>query len=274
MYTITHNMSAMAAQRNLSIIANNKSEAVRTLSSGFRINSASDDAAGLSISSRMRNLIRGLTAASRNVQDGISVCQVADGALSEVHDMLQRMNELSIQAANDTNTQDDRDALQSEMSQLKDEISRVSKTTAFNTKSLFDRDDDDKMWIQSGGGSNQGMFIDIDRMNTDTLGITGVDISTDVGAADAIKSVQEAIDKLSVSRSKIGAQQNRMEFTSDNILNTSENIAASESRISDTDMALAMMEYARNTLLEQIAQIITAQANQSSEGVLALLDFV
>jgi flagellin len=291
---VQHNMSAMNANRQLGITTSAQSKSTEKLSSGYRINRAGDDAAGLTISEKMRSQIRGLNKASDNAEDGVSLIQVAEGALSETHSILQRMNELATQAANDTNTTSDRNAIQAELNQLTSEINRIQSTTQFNTMNLIDGSFTAKS-LQVGSLSGQQITISI--RNMDAVSILGgasqavTDASADVGnettpmkayntgvnvssysaAGTAMKNIQSAITLVSSQRSALGAVQNRLEHTIANLDNISENTQSAESRIRDTDMAEEMVEYSKNNILAQAGQSMLAQANQSTQGVLSLL---
>ncbi|MBE3550266.1 MAG: flagellin Hag [Brockia lithotrophica] len=277
---IYHNIPAINAHRMY--MANNEavSKSLEKLSSGLRINRAGDDAAGLAISEKMRGQIRGLNMAVKNAQDGISLIQTAEGALNETHAILQRMRELAVQAANDTNTDADRNALNNELQQLLQEIDRIAKNTEFNTKKLLDGTFQGK--FQIGANENQNIDLQISDMSTVGLGLgtvdatTGtvtytVDITTQAGANAAITTIQTAIDTVSAERSKLGAVQNRLEHTINNLGTAVENLTAAESRIRDVDMAKEMMEFTKNTILSQAAQAMLAQANQFPQAVLQLL---
>ena len=385
---VQHNMQAANANRMLGITTSAQSKSTEKLSSGYKINRAADDAAGLAISEKMRSQIRGLDRASTNAQDGVSVVQTAEGALNEVHSMLQRMNELATQAANDTNTSQDRGQIQSEINQLTSEIDRVQSTTQFNTMNLLDGSFSKKS-LQVGSKEGQTITLSIDNMSSASLGIKdpfnkvkvystadlsvvdsdanavyafkgkdskiyaldgkpktaaaindGVEASDSVtftqdsttglyyqntvaangkvtagadaewakssdgkyykvdktgltatantvmkldneggsvsvkdneSAGKAMTSIQSAIDKVSTQRANLGAVQNRLEHTIANLDNVSENTQAAESRIRDTDMAKEMVTYSKNNILQQAGQSMLAQANQSNQGVLSLL---
>lgn len=267
---IQHNMTAANANRNLGAVTSAQAKSTEKLSSGYRINRAADDAAGLTISEKMRSQIRGLDKASTNAQDGISLVQVAEGALTETHSILQRMNELATQAANDTNTSTDRDAIQKEMDQLTSEIDRIRSTTQFNTMNLLDGSFTGKN-LQVGSLSGQKIEISITNMNASTLGVSGLKVSSFSAAGAAMASIQAAITSVSRMRSTLGALQNRLEHTINNLDATSENTQAAESRIRDVDMAKEMVEYSKNNILAQAGQSMLAQANQSTQGVLSLL---
>ena len=265
---VQHNLTAMNANRQLSGVQSAQQKSTEKLSSGYRINRAGDDAAGLSISEKMRSQIRGLNKAVSNAQDGISLVQVAEGALNETHSILQRMNELATQAANDTNTSTDRNALQKEMDQLTSEIDRIRSTTQFNSMNLLDGSFTGKE-LQVGALS--GQKISIDNMNASSLKISGLKVSSFSSAGKAMTAIQKAINSVSVQRSKLGALQNRLEHTINNLNTTSENTSAAESRIRDVDMATEMVEYSKNNILAQAGQSMLAQANQATQGVLSLL---
>jgi flagellin len=267
---VQHNLSAMNTSRQLNSVSSALSKSTEKLSSGYRINRAGDDAAGLSISEKMRSQIRGLNKASSNAQDGISLIQVAEGALNETHSILQRMNELATQAANDTNTSTDREAISAEIGQLQSEINRIQSTTQFNTMNLLDGDFTGKN-LQIGAISGQTIKISIDSVSTSTLQIDSLSVSSFSAAGASMAAIQAAIDKVSQTRSKLGAIQNRLEHTINNLDTTSENTQSAESRIRDTDMADEMVEYSKNNILSQAGQSMLAQANQSTQGVLALL---
>ncbi|MGE7836035.1 MULTISPECIES: flagellin [Viridibacillus] len=271
---IQHNISALNTHRNLGFNNAQSSKNLEKLSSGFKINRAGDDAAGLAISEKMRGQIRGLDMATKNAQDSISLIQTAEGALNETHAILQRMRELSVQSANDTNVGTDRDALQQEITALQEEITRISTDTEFNTQKLLDG----KFGTSAAGkifhiGANSGQNIDlhIKDMGAAALSVDKVNISTQSGADKAITTIESALTSVSKQRSALGAVQNRLEHTINNLGATSENLSAAESRIRDTDMAKEMMEFTKNNILTQAAQSMLAQANQQPQGVLQLL---
>lgn len=282
---INNNIMAMNANRQLAINNTNTQKSLEKLSSGFRINRAGDDAAGLSISEKMRAQIRGLNMASKNAQDGISLIQTAEGALDEVHSILQRMRELAVQSANDTNmTTVDRQAMQTEINQLLEEISGIATRTQFNTQTLLDGTFKDKVF-HIGANSGQNMKITIGAMTTnglkiDNLKVENIDdvdetttggILTQEDADKAITTINNAINQVSTQRSELGAIQNRLEHTVKNLDNSAENLQAAESRIRDVDMAKEMMEFTKQTILQQAATAMLAQANQVPQTVLQLL---
>lgn len=272
---VQHNLTAANTNRQLGITTNGLQKSTEKLSSGYKINRAADDAAGLSISEKMRNQIRGLNKASDNAQDGISLVQTAEGALNEVHSMLQRMSELAVQAANGTNATTDRTALNDEVQQLKTEIQRVGSTTQFNKMNILDGgfSAGTKKALQVGANANQTISIAISALKS-VVGsslIEALKIGTATNAQSAITTVQSSIEKLSTLRSKLGAVQNRLEHTVANLDNISENTQSAESRIRDTDMAEEMVQYSKNNILQQAGQSMLAQANQANQGVLSLL---
>ena len=267
---VQHNLTAMNANRQLGITTGQQAKSSEKLSSGYRINRAGDDAAGLTISEKMRSQIKGLNKASANAQDGISLIQVAEGALNETHSILQRMNELATQAANDTNTTADRGAIQSEIDQLVSEIDRVQSTTQFNTQNLLDGSFTGKN-LQVGALNGQKISVSITAMSSGAIGVNALSMNSFANAGKAMSSIQGAISEVSEMRSTLGALQNRLEHTVSNLDNISENTSAAESRIRDTDMASEMVEYSKNNILAQAGQSMLAQANQSNQGVLSLL---
>ena len=387
---INHNMNAMNAHRNMGINNNAAGKSMEKLSSGLRINRAGDDAAGLAISEKMRGQIRGLDQASRNAEDGISMIQTAEGALNETHNILQRMRELAVQAANDTNTADDRTQIQKEINQLTEEVDRIANNTEFNTQKLLNGNkqgvagqeisaavvavtgkftaaatiaqgntieiDGTKVtlkgtaaasWkaqiqdalggkyavsisakgieltqtagnetdktgmsikinnkavevttkdgvakkdavisegsisLQVGANEDQNMTLEIKDMRADALGIVkagnvnagerGLSVANAEDANAAITAFDDALNTVSTERAKLGAVQNRLEYTTSNLDNTSENLQAAESRVRDVDMAKEMMTFSKNNILQQAAQSMLAQANQQPQGVLSLL---
>ena len=272
---VQHNLTAMNTQRQLNITTGTQSKVTEQLSSGYKINRAADDAAGLTISEKMRSQIRGLTQASANAEDGVSAVQTAEGALAEVHDMLQRMNELAVKSANGTNTSADRIAIQKEVNALVSEINRVSQSTQFNTLNLLDGTFTGKtLQVGAAGVDAQTIKISIKAMNATGLNITdlkGTGVTTQDSAKASISKITKAIAEVSSQRSSLGAIQNRLEHTIKNLDNVVENTTAAESSIRDTDMASAMVKYSTNNILAQAGQSMLAQANQSTQGVLSLL---
>jgi len=267
---VQHNLTAMNAGRMLGITTGQQAKQSEKLASGYKINRAGDDAAGLSISEKMRYQIKGLNKASTNAQDGISAIQTAEGALNETHSILQRMNELATQAANDTNTSVDRTAIKNEIDQLTSEIDRIQSTTQFNTMNLLDGKFTGKN-LQVGVLSGQTISVSVMSMSASSLVVKGLSVSNHSKAASAMSKIQAAIETVSKERAKLGAIQNRLEHTIANLDNIAENTQAAESRIRDTDMASEMVEYSKNQILAQAGQSMLAQANQATQGVLSLL---
>ena len=266
---VQHNLTAANTNRQLGITTSGLQKSTEKLSSGYKINRAADDAAGLSISEKMRNQIRGLNKASDNAQDGISLVQTAEGALNEVHSMLQRMSELAVQAANGTNQSVDKNALEAEVAQLQTEIKRVGSTTQFNKMNILDGTFTAKL-LQVGANANQTISVSISGMEDVCSKALDAHVSG-TNAQDAITNIQSSISNLSTLRSKLGAIQNRLEHTVANLDNISENTQSAESRIRDTDMAEEMVQYSKNNILQQAGQSMLAQANQANQGVLSLL---
>ena len=333
---VQHNLTAMNSNRMLGITTKSQAKSTEKLSSGYKINRAADDAAGLSISEKMRRQIRGLSQASLNAADGISCVQTAEGALNEVHDMLQRINELAVKGENGTLTSVDRTYIQSEVKQLMSEIDRVQSTTTFNEKSLLDGSFDN-IGLQVGAESGQHIAITIGNMGVNELIASAVDAGVKFNAAhvvdedgdgqngddivegsndltadmlskfhgfvvDDVKGdydnapnadvalieadtaaptaadfaalnafAKHAVKVVSQQRSDLGAIQNRLEHTINNLDNVVENTTAAESQIRDTDMASEMVKYSNNNILAQAGQAMLAQANQANQGVLSLL---
>jgi len=269
---VQHNLRAMNSNRMLGLTAKTQSKSTEKLSSGYRVNRAADDAAGLAISEKMRRQVKGLTQASRNAQDGISCVQTAEGALNEVHDMLQRMNQLAVQAANDTNMSVDRSYIQSEINALVSEINRVQSTTTFNEQNLLTGSFTSKN-LQVGSEKNQAIKISIANMDASSIGVSAdnVKVSDYTAANTAISNIKAALVSVSKQRSDLGALQNRLEHTIANLDNVVENTTAAESQIRDTDMATEMVAYSNNNILSQAGTSMLAQSNQANQSVLSLL---
>jgi flagellin len=266
---INHNIGAMNTHRQLATNTANQSKNIEKLSSGLRINRAGDDAAGLAISEKMRGQIRGLDQASRNAQDGISMIQTAEGALNETHSILQRMRELAVQSSNDTNVTADRAAIDKEYQALATEITRISADTEFNTQKLWAGASTVEFQI----GANTGQKVSYAFSLMDAATITGGvgDLLDKANSQTALTNLDTAIGSVSTERSKLGAFQNRLEHTINNLNTSSENLSSAESRIRDVDMAKEMMDQTKNSILAQASQAMLAQANQQPQGVLQLL---
>ncbi len=305
---INHNLASINTLNQLQRNNDTTGANLEKLSSGLRINRASDDAAGLAISEKMRAQIRGLDQSARNAQDGISLIQTAEGGLSEIHSLLQRMRELAVQAGNDTNTDSDRGEIQKEVNQLTSEINRVSNSTEFNTKKLLDSSVSGSagLTMQIGANGGQTFTITINDMRATALKVSvsgfsggsvtagsglsatykvsgvyseattsvaqgGLDLSSAAKATAAVDVMDDAIKTVSSERSKLGSFQNRLEHVISNLNNSSENLTAAESRVRDVDMAKEMMEFTKNNILSQAAQAMLAQANQQPQAILQLL---
>lgn len=277
---INHNIAALNTHRQLGSANNAQLKSMEKLSSGLRINRAGDDAAGLSISEKMRGQIRGLEMASKNAQDGISMIQTAEGALNEVHSILQRMRELAVQASNDTNVEVDREAIGQELTELGKELTRIKDTTQFNEQNLLDGTAGVSGTVTFQVGANNGQTmtvnfktagIDLSTINA-AVGTLGKDNVKDSATATAlIETINSQIKTVSSGRSLLGATQNRLEHTIANLDNAAENLTAAESRIRDVDMAKEMMEQTKSSILSQASQAMLAQSNQMPQGVLQLL---
>lgn len=271
---VQHNMTALNANRQLGITNTNLSRSTEKLSSGYRINRASDDAAGLSISEKMRGQIRGLKQASTNAQDGQSLIQTAEGAMNEIHSVLQRMRELVVQAKNDTYLSEDRAKIQAEMQQLESEITRIATQTQFNKMNLLNGSYKSKQ-IQVGANDEQTISISITTMTAKKLGVDKIHSAvrkakgSDIG--QQLTKIDEAITAVSEKRSDLGAISNRLDHTIANADNMAENLQSSESKIRDVNMASEMVAYSSMSILQQAGQSMLSHANQATQGVLSLL---
>jgi flagellin len=260
---INNNVEAFNAHRQLVATSDRASKSMERLSSGYRINRAADDAAGLAISEKLRGQIRGLSQAQRNAQDGVSLVQTAEGSLNEVHSMLQRVRELAVQYSNGTLSTSDKAAITAEAAQLQSEIERIGTTTNFNGIKLLD-------------GSASTVSFQVGANDNDTITVTTASLggkvgTIDVSAAGAISSIDAAIGNVSTLRSTFGAVQNRLEHTLNNLSTYQENLTASESRIRDLDMASEMVSFSKDQILQQAGTSMLAQANQAPQAVLSLL---
>ncbi len=306
---VQHNLTAMNSNRMLGLTTKTQAKSTEKLSSGYKINRAADDAAGLSISEKMRRQVRGLTQASANAQDGISAVQTAEGALAEVQDMLQRINELAVKGENGTLTTQDRSYIGSEVSQLMQEIDRVKETTTFNEQSLLNGSFKDKgLQVGAESSKNNKIMVTIKNMGVDTIGastyktkLDTMKASTELDTAAKVVGkfknfasktsaekvaafkltasnfaglnvwAKAALQSVSEQRSDLGSIQNRLEHTINNLDNVVENTTSAESAIRDTDMASEMVKYSNNNILAQAGQAMLAQSNQANQGVLSLL---
>ncbi len=267
---VQHNMQAVNTNRMLGQNVKAVKKATEKLSSGYAVNRAADDAAGLSISEKMRNQIRGINQAVKNSEDGVSLIQTAEGNMNEIHSILQRMGELATKAANDVNDTDDRTTINDEMTQLVTEINSIASKAEFNGTKLLDGKFSGKQ-LQVGAKAGENMQIDITAMTATGLGVDALKVSTHADASTSMTTITSAIKTVSGARSKLGAIQNRLGYTINNLENYSENLTSAESQIRDTNMATEMTNYTKNNILQQAAQSMLAQANQSTQGVLSLL---
>ncbi len=267
---VNTNLASITAQRNLAEVTTRLDGSYRRLSSGLRIAMASDDAAGLGISERMRSQIRSQSAALRNAQDGISLVQTAEGALGEVNNILSRMRELSIQAANGTLNSIDRNTIQTEIGQLIQEVDRIASTTTFNGVNLFDGSTT-SLDIQVGINSGETIAATLPDTTTTFLNIATLDVTTAQNASNALGVLDAAVDSITTARGALGSQQNRMQSAVSSIANVRENLSAAESRIRDVDVAEETAELTRNTILQQAAVSVLAQANVQPQLALSLL---
>ncbi|MBM6614710.1 flagellin [Desemzia sp. RIT804] len=277
---INTNTAASNTYSRLNSANASKANSLAKLSSGLRINKAGDDAAGLSISEKMKNQISGLTQATRNAQDGISLIQTAEGALNETHSILNRMRDLSVQSSNDTNSEDDRKAIDAEMTQLSTEIDRIASDTKFNGISLLAGERDLNIQIGANSSDEALTIKTVDASFATLAGgaleTTAVDTSVDNDAASTaahanIDLIDAAITKVSDARATFGAQQNRLDHTINNLTTTKENLSEANSRIRDVDMAEEMMSFTKSNILSSAATSMLAQANQMPQSVLQLL---
>lgn len=267
---INTNVSALNAWKNLSGTSSLMSKSLEKLSSGYRINRAADDAAGLAISEKMKAQISALNMGAKNAQDGISLIQTAEGALNETHSILQRMKELAQQASSSTLADEDLDAIQTELTQLTTEVDRIAASTTFNGKALLDGTFAGTILV--GPDTTEDAFaVTIGTMDAATLTVDGLTVDTYANAISALADIDEAINAVSTQRAELGAYQNRLEHTINNVQTAAENLSAANSRIRDVDMALEMANFTRHQILQQAGTAMLAQANVSTQSVLKLL---
>lgn len=272
--SVYNNVEAQNAHRLLANTGSQLNKSMERLSSGLRINRAADDAAGLAVSEGMRSQIRGMNVASRNAQDGVSMVQVADGALGNVGDMLQRVRDLAVQASNGTLTDAQRTNLDTEVQQILTEIGKTGTDTEFNGLKILAGSvatAASAVTLQVGANASQSIAFTIATVSTSDLGISGIAVSTAASATAAIASLDAAISTVTTSRANLGAIQNRLEHTINRLGMTSENLQAAESRIRDADMASEMIDFTKHQILQQSGMAMLAQANQSPQSVLSLL---
>ena len=269
---VNTNIGSLNAQRNLIKSQSALGKSMARLSSGLRINSAKDDAAGLAISNRMTSQVRGLNQAVRNANDGISLAQTAEGALAETTNLLQRMRELAVQSANGTNTTSDRSSLNAEFGQLQSEIDRIATNTKFNNTKILDGTFSTAgMKFQVGADANQTIEVKITSAEQSTLGINSLGVDTSNKANTAITSIDTAIGKVDTMRGTLGAVQNRIESTISNLSNIAENLSAARSRILDADIAAETSSMTKNNILQQAGVSVLSQANQTPQLALSLI---
>ena len=273
---VQHNIMSMNAYRNYNNNSSALSKNLEKLSSGYKINRAGDDAAGLAISEKMRAQITGLDVAQDNAQDGISLVQTAEGALTEVHDMLNRIYELASKAENGTLNDTNRGEVDKEIQELKKEINRIAETTKFNGITLLNGNNGNgatsvNLKIGAGSDAANTLTVSVSAAGTTALDVQGINATSVANATDALEKIEKAIDTVSGIRGTLGANQNRLEHTINNLSVTEENLTNAESAIRDTDVADEMMAYTKNNILIQSAQAMLAQANQVPQGVLQLL---
>ena len=262
---VQHNLQANNTNRMLNANVSVVKKSSEKLASGYKVNRAADDAAGLSISEKMRAQIRGLNQAVNNAEDGISMIQTAEGNMNEMHSILQRMEELADKGANDVNSTEDRDAIQKELNQLDSELAAIASRAKFNGKKL--NAFSGHLQIGANAGNTDHLKITIKV----SIGKVGGSVGTHTSAQGVLSAVQAKIKEVSSQRATLGAVQNRLEYTVNNIKNYAENLTEAESRIRDTDMASEMVNYSKSNIVQQASQSMLAQANQSNQGVLSLL---
>ena len=268
---IQHNIAAINSYRNLGINQSGLNKNLEKLSSGYKINRAGDDAAGLAISESMRSQINGLNQATKNAQDAIGLIQTAEGALTETHSMLQRLTTLATQSANGTYNSVARGNLQKEVDALKAEIDRIANNTDFNGIKPIDSASNGNMTFQIGPSSAETIEVEYSNMTASAIGVGSISLTSLSSANAAIDTINDAIDKVSSHRAHLGAAQNRLEHTVNNLKVTSENITSAESRIRDTDMADEITAFTKNNILLQASQSMLAQSNSVPQSILSLL---
>ena len=275
MSVINTNIKSLVAQNAMTVNSRAMNKAMEQLSTGSRINSAADDAAGLAISNKMTSQIRGLNQAVRNANDGISMIQTAEGATKEITNMLQRMRELAVQAANDTNTSGDRSALAAEVTQLTEEITRIASNTTWNGMKLLDGSKFTSAsaanFMVGANSADEAITVSFQSVTASALSISALSLTSAAGAKTSIGTIDTALKTIDTFRADLGAKINRLNYAADNLTNVSQNTSASRSRIQDTDYATATTELARTQIISQAATAMLAQANQQPQSVLSLL---
>ncbi|WP_347109896.1 flagellin [Paenarthrobacter sp. S56] len=274
---INNNLMANNAYRSLNATQDTLSKSMEKLSSGLRINRAADDAAGLAISEGLKSQVSGSSVAARNAQDGISIIQTTEGALTEVHSVLQRMRDLAVQGASDTNNTDARTAIKTEADSLGKELDRITKSTNFNGINLLQGGAALNIQVGTAGSANDVISVNLGDVAaaagtlSGTTGSTGFDVTSNAAAQTTITAIDNAIKTVSSQRSDLGASQNRLDHAIKSLNVAGENLQAAQSRIADTDMAAEMVKYTKANILSQAGTAMLAQANQSGQGVLSLL---
>ncbi|MDP5290695.1 flagellin [Oceanimonas sp. CHS3-5] len=268
--TVNTNVTAMGAQRNLNKSSNALATSMERLSTGSRINSAKDDAAGLQISNRLNSQVRGMGVAMKNAQDGISLAQTAEGALDESTNILQRMRDLSVQAGNDTNSTADRTAIKAEIDELSDELTKITERTKFGGGALLDGQFTSKVF-QIGANSGETITISIATLNAAALSVNAITVESNGAVSVGLAKIDAAIASVDTERSKLGSFQNRMDSTINNLANIRENTAAGMSRIKDVDFAQETVNLTKQQILQQAGTSILAQAKQIPQAALSLL---
>lgn len=267
---VNTNMNALTAHNAMMKNTALSGNSMEKISSGLRITKAGDDAAGLAISEKMRSQIRGLDQASRNVQDGVSLIQTAEGAMEEVGNILQRMRELTVQGANGTNTEEEIANIEKELSELGTEIERISDTTAFNGKKLLEGTNA-TVDVQAGANKGEKLTINLTNVKDVCSGLKALKVTDLATANTSTESIDTALKSVNTGRATLGAQQNRLEYAKNNLTTSSENLTAAESRIRDVDVAKEMVNLSKMNILQQASQAMISQANQQPQGVLQLL---
>jgi flagellin len=271
MSVINTNIKSLVSQNALTRNARDVSKSMEQLSTGKRINSAADDAAGLAISNKMTSQIRGLDQSIRNANDGISMLQTAEGATIEITNMLQRMRELAIQSANDTYSEADRTALNKEIVQLEEEITRIAQNTKWNNMSILDNTDEKVLQVGIADNEDSTITVAFIDLTANGLDIVGLDVTSHTNSQTALSKIDLAIADVDEFRADMGAKINRLNFAADNLANISINTSASRSRIQDADFAKASSELARTQIIQQAATAVLSQANADQQSVLSLL---
>lgn len=268
---IQHNMMSISAGKDLKVVTNTKNKSMERLSSGYRINRAADDAAGLSISEEMRGQVRGLNRSVLNTADGMSLANVTDGAMQELHNVFHRIRELCVQSANDTNASLDRDVIAIEIEQLVREVDNIGNNTEFNTIKVLQGEPDKEFGVQAGANTGEIVQIQLPHIDSEAFEMDRINVLDSVNSSQSIEYMDEMMDKLDNERAKMGAFYNRLEYAYANNENAAENQQSAESKIRDTDMADEMVTFSAQSILEQSGISMLTQANSTTQGVVGLL---